>query len=143
VSSTIVHAAAIEVAVPAEAAFAYLADGMKQSEWPLGSWNREQLDETLFRGRSLFTGQPTYVRITPSQHSLLVDYEVGPSPETMRRINAAHVTPGPDIDRPAGTCVVTLIKWRLPNQDDDQWRQACATFDTEVFMIKGRLELGF
>ena len=34
------HIASIEVAAPADVAFAYMADGMNQSHWALGSWDR-------------------------------------------------------------------------------------------------------
>jgi hypothetical protein len=38
---------------------------------------------------------------------------------------------------------VTLMKWRTADQGDDAWARGCVTFDTEIHMIKGRLELGF
>ncbi|HET8587051.1 MAG TPA: hypothetical protein VFM74_04160 [Candidatus Limnocylindria bacterium] len=142
-SGGLVHATAVEVAVSAERAFEYLSDGLKQSEWALGSWNREEVGEGMFRGTSLFTGEPTYVRILASRELLLVDYEVGPAPDRLHRVNSARVIAGPALARGTETCVVTLIKWRLPDQDDDSWRHACATFDTEIRMIKGRLERGF
>jgi hypothetical protein len=141
--TSVFHAASAEVAVPAELAFAYLSDGLKQGEWTLGSWNRERIGEQLFRGTSLFDGSDTFVRITADPARLLVDYEVGPSLERMLRVNSARAVPGPLVGRAEGTCVIALMKWRLPSQDDEQWRQACVTFDTEIHMIKGRLELGF
>ena len=141
--SDLFHAASTEVAVPAKTAFAYLSDGLRQGEWTLGSWNREQIGEQLFRGTSLFTGAETFVRITAHPEQLVVDYDVGPAPDRLLRLNSARVTPGHVVGRPEGTCVVTLMKWRLPTQDDAAWRQACVTFDTEIHMIKGRLELGF
>ena len=141
--SGIFHAASAEVAVPAETAFAYLSDGLKQGEWTLGSWNREQIGEQLFKGTSLFNGAETFVRITAHPEQLVVDYDVGPAPDRLLRINSARVTPGPAVGRPEGMCVVTLMKWRLPTQDDAAWRQASVTFDTEIHMIRGRLELGF
>jgi hypothetical protein len=137
------HAASTEVAVPAEAAFAYLSDGLRQGEWTLGSWNRERTGEQLFRGTSLFDGSETFVRIVAHPEQLLVDYEVGPAPDRLLRVNSARVVPGPLVGRPEGTCVIALTKWRLPTQDDAGWRQACVTFDTEIHMIRGRLELGF
>lgn len=137
------HAVAVEAHVPAERAFAYLADGIRQSDWALGSWDREQLGPDLFRGTSLFTGEATYVRITATPALLLVDYEVGPAPEALMRVNSARAVPGEALGRDAGTSIVTLMKWRLPGQDDEQWQLACATFDTEIHMIKGRLERGF
>jgi hypothetical protein len=51
--------------------------------------------------------------------------------------------PGELLGHPAGSCVVTLMKWRTEGQVDAAWARACVTFDTEIHMIKGRLELGF
>ena len=141
--SDLFHAASTEVAVPAKTAFAYLSDGLRQGEWTLGSWNRERVGADLFRGTSLFDGAETYVRITADPARLLVDYEVGASPDRLLRVNSARAVPGPAVGRPAGTCVVALMKWRVPDQDDGEWERACVTFATEVHMIKGRLELGF
>ena len=127
----------------AEAAFAYLSDGLKQGEWTLGSWGRERVSEGLFRGKSLFDGSETYVTISADPGALLIDYFVGPAPDRLLRVNSVRVVPGPLVGRPEGTCVVSLMKWRTPSQDDGAWRRACITFDTEIHMIKGRLELGF
>jgi hypothetical protein len=137
------HAASIEVAVPAEEAFTYLSDGLRQGEWTLGSWNRKLIGERLFQGTSLFDGSETFVRISADAENLLVDYEVGPALDRMLRVNSARAVPGPLVGRAEGTCVVTLMKWRVPSEDDARWRQLCVTFDTEIHMIKGRLELGF
>src|SRR3954453_479481 len=140
---TIFHGASTELAVSAETAYAYLSDGLKQGQWTLGSWNRERIGDQLFRGTSLFTGADTFVRITAHPEQLLVDYEVGPALDRLLRVNSARVVPGPLVGRPDGTCVLALMKWRLPSMDDAQWRQACVTFDTEIHMIRGRLELSF
>jgi hypothetical protein len=102
---TIFHAASAEVAVSAETAFAYLSDGLRQGEWTLGSWNREQIGEQLFRGTSLFTGAETFVRITADPEHLLVDYEVGAAPDQLFRVNSARAVPGPAVGRPEGTRV--------------------------------------
>src|SRR5579871_5710079 len=137
------HAASAEVAVAAADAFDYLRDGVRQGEWTLGSWQRRQVGENLFHGVSLFDGRDVYVRISADPSLLVVDYEVGPSPDRLLRVNAARVVAGELIGRDPGSCVVTLMKWRTPSQDDEQWQRLCATFDTEIHMIKGRLELGF
>jgi len=137
------HAAAIEIAVPAETAFAYLADGLAQGDWTLGSWNRVQIGDRLFKGTSLFNGADTFVRITAHDEQLLVDYEVGPTLDRMLRLNSARVVPCPLVGRAEGGCLVALTKWRLPDEDDVLWRRGCSAFDTEIHMIKGRLEIGF
>jgi hypothetical protein len=51
--------------------------------------------------------------------------------------------PGPLLGYPADSCVVTLMKWRTAGQSDALWERGCVTFDTEIHMIKGRLEVGF
>jgi len=142
-SGDLFHAASIEVAVPAETAFAYLSDGLRQGEWTLGSWNRELAGDGLFRGTSLFSGADTFVRITAHPEQLLVDYEVGSAPDRLLRVNSARIVPGPAVGRPGGTCLIALTKWRGPSEDDVGWQRGCSAFDTEIHMIKGRLELGF
>jgi hypothetical protein len=142
-SDALCHTASAEVGVDARTAFEYLSDGLKQGEWTLGSWQRERVGDNLYRGTSLFDGRELYIRLYPDAGTLVVDYEVGPRPESLRRINSARTVPGPAIGRPDGTCVVTLMKWRTPDQDDSAWRRACVTFSTEIHMIKGRLELNF
>jgi hypothetical protein len=136
------HAASALVAVPAEVAFSYVADGLRQSQWALGSWEREEVGEGLFRGRSLFDDSLTYVRIDARTDLLLVDYLVGPAPDRLLRVNSARVVPGALIGRDADRCVVTLMKWRTGTQTDDDWRQAVTTFDLEIMIIRRRLEAG-
>jgi len=143
VSGGIFHAATAAIAVPATQAFKYLSDGLRQGEWTLGSWNREQLEPGLFRGVSLFDGRETYVRILANRDALLVDYDVGRSRDRLLRVNSARIVPGPLVGRADGTCVLALMKWRAPDQSDDEWEQAVAAFSAEIHMIKGRLELGF
>ena len=79
----------------------------------------------------------------PHAEQLLVDYEVGPAPDQLLRVNSARIVPGPAVGRPEGTCLIALTKWRGPAEDDVAWRRGCSAFDTEIHMIKGRLELGF
>lgn len=137
------HAASAEVAAPAERAFEYLSDGVRQGEWTLGSWDRERIGGDLFRGRSLYNGSEVYVRITRYPETLTVDYEVGPSPEQLTRRISARVVPGEVVKRDAGTCVVALMVWRTPDQDEAAWRQVGEIHRAEMHLIKGRLELGF
>ena len=141
--SDLFHAASIEVAVPAEAAFAYLSDGLKQGDWTLGSWNREQIGERLFKGTSLFTGAETFVRITAHP-----EHCSSTTTSARRSTRCSASTPraqsrGRSSADPRERASIALTKWRQPDEDDAQWRRGCVTFDTEIHMIKGRLELGF
>jgi hypothetical protein len=137
------HTSSAEVAVPAERAFDYMSDGLKQSEWALGSWNRRKLDDGTFVGTSLFDGKETFVRIESDRRWLLVQYSVGRSPDSLRPLVSARVVDGPATGRPADTCVVTLMVWRAADQPEDVWRRTHHAFFAEIAMIKGRLEQGF
>ncbi|MHB2000783.1 MAG: hypothetical protein ACYCSI_11475 [Solirubrobacteraceae bacterium] len=141
--SELFHAAALEVKVEAERAFEYLSDGLRQSDWALGSLERVARQDGLFEGRSSFDGKPTYVRIHADRQRLLVDYDVGRSPDRLLRVNSTRVVPGPLVGRPPGTCLIALTKWRGPSESEEDWRRSRHTFSTEIFIIKGRLELGF
>jgi hypothetical protein len=135
--------ASVELAVPAERAFAYLADGMKQGEWALGSWNRRDLGDGLFSGTSLFDGSELLIRLTGHPEHLLVEYEVGESADALRPLVWARVVPGLVLGLGEARCVATLAAWRTAGEPDELWERLGHAFATEVHMIKGRLELGF
>jgi hypothetical protein len=137
------HEASIEIAVPAEAAFAYIADGMKQGEWALGSWNRRPAAGGVFVGTSLFDGSQLSIRLTAHPELMLVVYDTGGSADDLRPMVWGRVVPGPVLGLADGHCVVTFTIWRGASMDAATWELMSHTFPTELRMIKGRLELGF
>ena len=134
---------AAHVAVSAEEAFAFLADGMNQRYWALGSWDRRAVGDGVFVGTSLLDGTELYVRVVPQPDLLLVDFQTGTGPESLAHEVEARVVPGPTLGHPEGTCLVVLTVFRLASVDDESWEQAWHMFQTEIQMIKGRLEIGF
>ncbi len=137
------HTSSIAVAVPAETAFRFMADGIKQGDWAFGSWQRRKLEDGVFVGTSLVDGKQTYVRIHADEGLLLVDYDVGASPQALTpRRNSARIVPGPTLGLPASHCVVTLMTWRNSAADEQRWLQTCAMHEAEMFVIKGLLERG-
>ena len=137
------HEASIEIAVTAERAFAYLADGMKQGEWALGSWNRRPAADDVFVGNSLFDGSELSIRLTAHPELMLVVYDVGSSADHLSPLVWGRVVPGPVLGLAEEHCVVTLTVWRGSTTSDSVWELLSHTFPTELHMIKGRLELGF
>lgn len=135
--------ASVEVAVEAGRAFDYLADGLKQGEWALGSWNRTRREDGLFSGRSLFDGRELLIKLVPIREQLLVEYHVGRSPDALLPLVWARVVPGEVVGIGADRCLITLVIWRTTAESDATWALLGHTFPTEVQMIKGRLELGF
>src|SRR5690606_8348630 len=88
------HSSSIAVDRPAEVAFEIMSEGLKQGQWTWGSFNREEVEPGLFRGRSIFTGKDTYVRLNVDRSRFLVDYDVGGTKESMQFRNMSRVIPG-------------------------------------------------
>jgi hypothetical protein len=136
------HSASIEVAVPADTAFAFMADGMKQDHWALGSMNRRALGDGLFVGQSAFDGSDLYIKLVSYPELRLVDYYVGTDPDTLQPTVEARVKPGPVLGRDPDCCVVTLTLWRPAGASDDWWNLEYHVWKTEMGLIKGAIERG-
>ncbi len=134
------HSASIDVHTLAERAFDYLADGLKQGEWALGSVERKALGDNLYVGTSMFGVGQVYVRIQAHPELLTIHYHVGRHPGQLQPRNVIRVVPGPVVGRPAGHCIVTLLTWRAEGTADADWQRTCVSHETEMFIIKARLE---
>ncbi len=136
--------ASTEVKAPAETAFEFMADGMKQDHWALGSMGREDLGDGLFRGKNSFDGTDLYVRLESDRDLLLVDYSVGCSPDDLLPHVEARIRPGSWIGLGDGDAasVVTLTIWRGPGTDQDEWEFTEHLWRTEIRLIKGAIERG-
>ena len=135
------HCVAVRVQVEPERAFRFLADGMNQGYWALGSWDRREVEDGVFVGTSLFDGRELYVRPVPRPETVSVDFETGRSAGELRHHAEARVVPSEILGGERGSCVVSLTVWRSADVDDDTWELLGHTFATEIHMIKGRLEL--
>jgi len=140
VEDSFCHSSSVSVDRPAEMAFEIMSNGLKQGTWAWGSFDRREIEPGLFVGRSVFTGKETFVRLFSDRARLVVDYEVGPSPETMQLRNMSRVVPGPLLKMGAEKCVVSLLSWRLATQSDADWAQFGCIHEAEMFLIKGLLE---
>lgn len=145
-NDTICHTVSNWVDVPAETALTYIADVLKQGEWTLGSLNRGLVEERfdgsrLGVGRSIMSGSPCFVVQRPNFDDLLCLSDVGDSPETLKRGEVmTRVLRGEDWGGTADQCIVTLMIWRPKDMDDLSWARECQMFNTEIFIIKARLE---
>lgn len=134
--------AATEVEVPAATAFGFMADGLKQDHWALGSMNRRSLGDGLFIGQSQFDGSDLYVRLASDPDLLLVDYSNGPAPEELTPRVEARIRPGSWVGLDDSRCVVTLTIWRWEGCDEETWRFHEHLWRVEIRLIKGAIERG-
>jgi hypothetical protein len=134
--------ATTEVSVDAETAFAFMADGLKQDHWALGSVNRKALGDGVFIGQNSFDGSDLYVRLVSDPELLLVDYSTGPSPEELTPRVEARIRPGSWVGLDDSSSVVTLTIWRWDGCDDEEWQFTHNLWRTEIRLIKGAIERG-
>jgi hypothetical protein len=134
------NSASVLVHVPADVAFEFLADGMNQSYWALGSLERRRLGEDLYVGTSMFDGVEEFIRIRADPELRLVDYFVGVVETDLHHAVESRVIPGPELGHPDDFCVVTNTIWRASGLDDEAWEVLYHLWHTEVNLIKGRLE---
>lgn len=134
------NSASVLVNVPADVAFEFLADGMNQSHWALGSLDRRRLGEDLYVGTSMFDGAEEVIRIRANPELRLVDYYVGASETDLHHAVESRVILGPELGHTENWCVVTNTIWRSTAIDDDAWEVLYHLWHTEVNLIKGWLE---
>lgn len=129
------HCVTVECDAPADAALAFLADGIALGGWALGCLDTEEIGERTFRGRAIDSGNEAYVRITSHREQGLVAYEVGSDAVTLVPRIWATVQP-----RERDTCLLTLLAWRAPSATDEEWHRTCAFHEAEILVLKGQLE---
>lgn len=134
------HCASVLVDVHGDVAFSFLADGMNQSYWALGSLERRRLGEDLFVGTSMFDGSEEFIRIRSNRALRLVDYYVGADRDDLRQAVESRVIIGSELGLGEDQCVVANTIWRSAAIDDEQWDLLYHLWHTEVNLIKGRLE---
>ena len=88
-------------------------------------------------------GTELYVRPIPNPALLLVDFETGEDRRSLAHEVEARVVPGSALGHAEETCLVVLTVFRRAAAADAGWEQAWHMFQTEIQMIKGRLERGF
>ncbi len=133
------HSASCQVAVPAGAAFAFLADPVALSRWSLGCMDLVHVGEGVYTGHSLFDGGQGWLSIDPDPRRLLVDYHVG-TPEKREPRISARVVPGPVCGLDESDCIVTLTAWRSASMSEERWQRLCAAHEAEIWLIKSQLE---
>ncbi|MDW5441120.1 hypothetical protein [Polaromonas sp. SM01] len=135
------HCASVLCQVPAQQAFAFLADGLALGQWALGAWHTVAVGEGVVRGQSLFDDQPSWVRPVGDLARLTIDYHVGSSPDALQPRISAVVQAGETLGRGADCCQVSLHAIRSPGMDDARWLRLVRCHEVEVLLIEARLAL--
>ena len=134
------HTVTAAVHVDAVVAFDYLSDPHNLGSWALGSFHvTESATPGVFRGESLFDRSEGYFRIEAERERLCIDYLLGTPEKLVPRI-AVRVIPNEVVNRPAGTCLVTMTAWRSASMQEERWERLCAAHEAEILLVKGQLE---
>ena len=121
---------------------AFMSDPEQMSLWSFGTWRTRIDPDGLVRGTSIKDGAPICVRIQPHPAQMLIDYHVGPAPETLSPRIFARVTPA-SVFADGGGCGLSLTVLRTAGMDDARWASLKATHVVELDIIKSALETGY
>lgn len=132
--------ASVIVAVPAQVAFRFMADGQKQSNWAMFSWNRRHVSGDLFVGTSLFDDKELYVKLVAREELSLVDYYCGASADYLSWQVEARVIPGDAIGLDQNKSLINMTTWRTAKTDVVEWELMGHVWQTEIHLIKGLIE---
>ncbi|MSP48185.1 MAG: hypothetical protein EXQ95_02545 [Alphaproteobacteria bacterium] len=136
------HTVSIELAVPADRAFAFMSDPGKLDRWSFGTWKTVLHEGGLAEGSAIFDGSVTWVRIDADKARGVIDYHLGKDRNALTPRIMARVVPGERLELGDDACVLTLIAWRTRGMSDERWRRLAASHEFEVFLIKSLVEAG-
>jgi hypothetical protein len=128
---------------PADEVLAFMANGIALGGWALGCFNTEQVDERgTVRGRTLATGDETYVRpiVHPEQGIVVYEVAYGENVNNMTPWIWAIVRPADFVGCGSDSSLVSLIAWRIEGTSDEDWNAVCRYHDAEILLIKGQVE---
>jgi len=134
--------ATIRIDAPAGEVFEFMADPGRLDLWSFGTWRTEIAANGLIRGRSLQTGAPIWLRITPHALLMLIDYHLGEEPDALSPRIYARVIPGPVTGHDPNTCALVLTALRGAAMDDDRWARLIRAHAFELDVIKALIETG-
>lgn len=132
--------ASIDIAAPADRAFAYVSDPNNLDRWSFGTWRTTIAEDGLVEGQSIFDGSSIWLRIDADRERLLADYHLGASPDDLTPRICARVVPGERLGGSSDTCVLSLIAWRGEAMDDARWRRLKASHAFELELLKSLIE---
>lgn len=128
------------VAVPTQVAFRFMADGQKQSNWAMFSWNRRHVSDNLFVGTSLFDDKELYVKLVAREKLSLVDYYCGTTVDSLSWQVEARVIPGDAIGLGQNKSLINMTTWRTADTDVVEWELTGHVWQAEIHLIKGLIE---
>ena len=134
------HIASVAIDTAPDVAFGYIANPRHFGEWSLGGFHVKEITRDSYSGHSLIDGQALHVRIEPDPARGLIHFWTGPAPERLRNLILARIVPGEMADLGPQSCILSLISWAPASMTPARWRQLCAAHETEMFILKNRIE---
>ncbi|MEM9198761.1 MAG: hypothetical protein AAGD12_13050 [Pseudomonadota bacterium] len=134
---------AVQIARPARAVFDFLADPAMLGLWSMGTFRAVPAADGLIDGRSIQTGGRVCVRIRPSVEKLLIDYLVGPDPDSLSPRIWARVIPGDVLGHGPDASLFCLFALRASDGDATRWALLAHLHEVEIDLVRAHLETGY
>lgn len=128
---------------PIDEVFAFIADPQMLSLWSFGTWSVEIDDTGLIHGRSIKDGSVTLVRIAQHADQFMVDYLIGPTPDSLQPRIFIRLMPGAVFGGTDTECALMMTALRSDSMDDARWEGMTTLHAFEVSMIKSAIETGY
>ena len=112
------HITSIAVEQAADAVFAYMSNPEMLNRWSFGTWETERLSDGLTKGKSIFDGSETLVRIDADAARLSIDFHLGASPDRLVPRLVVRVVPGEHVGLSAPQSILTFIALRAEGLSD-------------------------
>lgn len=132
------HVAAVDVAAPAGAVFAFLADPHRLASWAHGLAAQRVAGPDHVVGTLAADGSRMHCRIVAAPALRVVSFRLGADPDAAVPRIQAQVIDG----APFGFsgCRLELLAWRTADMDDARWASLRAAHEAEVLEIRRIVE---
>jgi hypothetical protein len=139
-TDAMVHVASIKIDVAADDAYAFIKDARNLGQWALGAMSAVEATAETYVGDSIIDGQRVYVKAEGDQAHKVVYFSVGPAWDRLKQLLLCRLVPGDMLGIGDQSCLLTMTAWRVASLAPERWRQLCASHETEMFLLKNRVE---
>ena len=119
---------------------AFLASPERLSSWAVGMSATTVHPDGAIEGAFPGTNQPIWARIDADRGRATIHYHLGADRDSLVARIMVRVVPGIALGADPGSCVVSLIAWRLETMDHTRWEGLKAGHESEIREIKRLIE---
>jgi hypothetical protein len=130
------HTATVDIELPAQQVYDYLAEPMNRDEWAPDIAPRTKLADDFYVGHWAGSDVKEYARYRANPEAMIIDAANGASPDELFWASSIRVIPGPALGLSDDVCQVTLMCWRTVADNDEFWFDMFHSYYNVVNVLK-------